>query len=245
MLKFSNTRDLTKAVLKELNYFKKQYTAKPSDRLKTENMLWNIAKGGEATSFKYGKYAFMQDGKNIYCGISIEKGLCSDLAEYYPKAMIMNEDWYFHKFMMKLKIGEIKKVLKDLSETLDKPIYIEIISSTPGVKLSESGAYTKFQFKDEGVVFLEQIPSISDKISESELSKSPNLKVNKNLKSCTTLGEIANVISTMEKSGELNFILLDMFIWVPFTKQGEIEDIGLSEEELINIVLKPLNKSNY
>ncbi|KMT21151.1 hypothetical protein [Clostridium cylindrosporum] len=243
MLKFSNTRDTAKAVVNELNYFKKQYSAKPSERIKMDRALWSISKGGESISFRYGKYALMQDTNNIYCGISVEKGLCKELSEYYPKALIMTDEWFFYNFIAKLRIGEIKKVLQDISGSIKKPVYIEIIGSTPGVKSDQGGTYTKFQFTDEGLSLLEQLPSISDKIDTKELEKSPNLHLNKKLSSCTTLGEVADVVNSMEKSGELNFILLDFFIWIPFSKQdSSLEGIGLSEKEIIDLVFKPLNK---
>lgn len=243
MLKFSNTRDTAKAVLNELNYFKKQYTGKPSDRIKTEKNLWTLAKGGESVSFKYGKYAFMEERGTIYCGVSIEKGLSKELSEYYPKSMIMTEEWFYNSFITKLRIGEVKKVLKELNETIEKPIYIEVLGSTPGVKLDQGGSYTKFEFSGEGVSLVEQLPTVSDKIDLKELNKTPNLKLNRRLSECNTLGEIAEVLNTMEKANELNFILVDIFIWIPFSKMDStLEGVGLSEEELIKIALKPLNK---
>lgn len=243
MLKFSNTRDTVKEVLNELNYFKKQYTGKPNDRIKVERNLWTIAKGGESVSFKNGKYAFMEDSSNIYCGVGIEKGLSKELSEYYPKSMIMTEEWFFNSFITKLRIGEIKKVLKELGEATEKPIYVEILGSTPGIKLDQGGSYTKFQFSGDGVEIVEQLPTVSDKIDSKELNKTPNLKLNRELSACTTLGEIADVVNTMEKSGQLNFILVDIFIWIPFSKMDStLEEVGLTAEELIKIALKPLNK---
>lgn len=243
MLNFSNTRDTAKAVLNELNYFKKQYTAKPLDRIKMDRQMWTISKGGESISFRYGKYAFMQDSKNIYCGINVEKGLCKELAEYYPKALIMTDEWFYNNFIPKIKIGEVKSVLSKLSESIEKPIYIEILGSTPGVKLEEGGNYTKFQYENEGIKLLEQMPTVSDKIDSKELEKSPNLKLNRNLSKCETLGEVAEVINSMEKAGELNFVWLDFFIWIPFSKNdASLEGVGLSEKQIIDLVLRPLNK---
>ncbi|MEG0371071.1 MAG: hypothetical protein RR645_02125 [Clostridium sp.] len=243
MIRFTNTRDTAKAVVNELNSIKKQFSAKPSERASKDKALWTISKGGESICFKTGKYAFMQDTNDIYCGVCIEKGLSKELSEYYPKSLIMTEEWFFKSFITKLRIGEIKKVLNELLQNTEKPIYIDITGSTPGVKLGAGASYTKFQYKQDSIELVEQLPIISDKVDEKELVKTPNLYLNRRLSKCTTLAQIADVIHSMDKSGELNFIWLDIFIWIPFSKQDtSLDGVGITQKGIIDLVLMPLNK---
>ncbi|MEF9951879.1 MAG: hypothetical protein RR840_01685 [Clostridium sp.] len=243
MLNFTNTRDVAKHVAAELNYFKKQFTGKPSDRARMEKGLWTIQKGGESIAFKNGKYAFMQDSENIYCGVCVEKGLSEELSEYYPKAMIMTDEWYYKNFITKLRIGEIKKVIEEFSASVSKPIYVEITSSTPGVKKEDGVSYIKFEIVDSALQVKEVVPTVSNNMDINELKKMPSLYLNRALSDCTSLSQIGEVMHSLNKEGVLNFILLDIFIWVPFKKADKaLEGVGLNEKQIIDTVLKPLNK---
>ncbi|MEG0691376.1 MAG: hypothetical protein RSA01_07895, partial [Clostridium sp.] len=235
MLNFTNTRDVAKNVLAELNYFKKQYSGKPSERARMEKGLWTIQKGGESIAFKNGKYAFMQDSENIYCGICVEKGLSEELSEYYPKAMIMTEEWYYKNFITKLRIGEIKKVIEEFKTLVNKPIYVEIMCSTPGVKMEDGGSYIKLELNDSELSVKEMLPTVSDKMDVKELKKVPSLYLNKSISECTSFSQIGEVMHSLNKEGVLNFILVDMFIWVPFKKADKtLEGVGLNEKQIID-----------
>lgn len=130
---FPNTQSAAYALhewINENHFVAKRLTARPWNRYEPLNTDWWLVPSTGWPVYRHSKFFFRprDNGRVLYTGFYVEKGLSPKIAAAYPtgKRLIMGDDWAWHRFFDSLGSGVVAAAITSVNTGSGLPVRLEV-----------------------------------------------------------------------------------------------------------------------
>ncbi len=116
----------------------KGFTARPWNRFRPEETKWWVVPSTAWPSFGKEKLCFWVQGKYLYGGFNVEKGIEASFEDSKKDAknVLMTDDWQWKSFLSDCTSGAIDTMVDNFNDKVNFPVHMtmsaNIVSSIPG-----------------------------------------------------------------------------------------------------------------
>ncbi len=116
----------------------KGFTARPWNRFRPEETKWWLVPTTAWPSYGKEKICFWRQGKYLYGGFNVEKGIevSSEDIKCDAKNVLMTESWQWNDFIADCTSGEIDTMVDNFNDKVNFPVHMtlsaNIVNSIPG-----------------------------------------------------------------------------------------------------------------
>jgi hypothetical protein len=215
---------------------------RPFNRFEPETTAWWLVPSSALPFYQFNKIYCTwatPERDSMLCGLYLEKGLAPELASVYPsrkgRSLLMNKNWYWHKFIKKCADGSLIEMLKNAAKTSALPMEIHI----SGGYVDDPALFDPYGEKQKKDYYIFDLDE--DLATLNYRSARRDNMLLKCLNKAKKLTDLCSIIQTLDKE---HFLWLDIFIASEFKIANNHPDESqiISPDIIWNDFLKILMK---
>ncbi len=130
---YPNTQSASYAVdhyIREELDLPRKLTARPWNRFEPINTEWWLIPSTDWPAYHHGKFFFhaQDDGRDLYCGFYVEKGLDPSITAAFPtgKKLVMEKDWSWHRVLADMESGALNAPVLEIAKRSGCCVLLEV-----------------------------------------------------------------------------------------------------------------------